>query len=209
MEQVRGDCAGAWDPGAGRKSPGKTPQPRLQASHRAPHPGLSCASSPRTARGRGWGAQAWCSSWCWRRACGGGGVLGERGCTPATEPRRRGAGGSAIAGPAAQDPRAKAGKALGSAGVTALPDAGCRAGGEKRRGPPQVLGPKRRLGQRRPAPGSRVQGSAVFRLPSDLTPGPQRPPGCAAMAQPSSRCEINEPTSGWVYSSAKKQPSGK
>lgn len=49
---------------------------------------------------------------------------------------------------------------------------------------------------------SSVQGSAVFRLPSDLTPGPQRPPGCAAMAQLSSRCQINEPTSGWVYSPA-------
>lgn len=43
---------------------------------------------------------------------------------------------------------------------------------------------------------SSVQGSAVFRLPSDLTPGPQRPPGCAAMVQLSSRCQINEPTSG-------------
>lgn len=53
------------------------------------------------------------------------------------------------------------------------------------------------------SPGSsRVQGSAMFRLPSDLTLGPQRPPGCAAVAQLSSRCQINEPTSGWVYSPA-------
>lgn len=70
-------------------------------------------------------------------------------------------------------------------------------------------GGRKPLGPRRPAPKSRVQGSAVFRLPSDLTLGAQRPPGCAALAQPSSRCQINEPTSGWVYSSAGKQPSGK
>ena len=70
-------------------------------------------------------------------------------------------------------------------------------------------GGRKRLGPHRPAPRSRVQGSAVFRLPSDLTLSAQRPPGCAALAQASSRCQINEPTSGWVYSSAGKQPSGK
>lgn len=59
------------------------------------------------------------------------------------------------------------------------------------------------VGGRGSSPGSsRVQGSAVFRLPSDLTPGPQKPPGCVAMAQLSSRCQINEPTSGWVYTPA-------
>lgn len=52
----------------------------------------------------------------------------------------------------------------------------------------------------------------MFRLPSDLTPGPQRPPGCVAMAQLSSRCQINEPTSGWVYTPASQaalQPSSR
>lgn len=105
------------------------------------------------------------------------------------------------------EPRSRAAKGPGhrAAGLRKPCWRGRRAGG-------RGLGPsgrRKRLGSRRPAPGSRVQGSAVFRLPSDLTLGAQRPPGCAAMAQPSSRCQINEPTSGWVYSSAGTQPSGK
>lgn len=145
----------------------------------------------------------------------------ERGLHPRAEPRRREA--SESVGPA----RIMQGKGRGErAGRPRLLPS--PVGGHEGPRSPRSWAPEASLAGargRRPGPGAvlreeaargapprareRVQGSAVFRLPFALTRGAQRPPGCAAMAQPSSRCQINEPTSGWVYSSAGKQPSGK
>lgn len=177
----RGCRAEAWlGAGSGRK---EAASPALQAGQAPP---------------------GWCGA---RRLRGGGGQ--SRACARGTESRRREA--LETAGPACLRPsRRETGwdaPAPSSAGRCAGPGSPrCRAPEAALAGRP---GGRKQLGPRSPAPGSRVQGSAVFRLPSDPTLGAQRPPGCVALAQPSSRCQINEPTSGWVYSSAGKQPSGK
>lgn len=200
-------------PGPGRRAGGRRPGSQRvwagRAARRSP-----AGLAPRLVReGDKWGGG--------RR--GGGHGLG-RACTPRADSRRREA--SASAQPVGTLRLSQGGGRGGEEGPgglrllpsSRLPPRGARS--PRSRAPEAAgLGRGREDGAGGAAGGSgsgqpprapeRVQGSAVFRLPPDLTLGAQRPPGCTAVAQPSRRCQINEPTSGWVYSSAGKQPSGK